>query len=83
MSEARLILCPACGATNRVPLEKAEAGLTPICGRCKTRMPIAVKPVIQEYVAKLLDLDPAHEPLRAMFRQKFSRSFGIDITGTV
>jgi len=46
MSEPRLIRCPACGATNRVPMEKVAAGLTPICGRCKARMPIAVKPVI-------------------------------------
>jgi thioredoxin 2 len=45
MSDTRLIRCPACGATNRVPLEKVEAGLTPICGRCKARMPIEVRPV--------------------------------------
>jgi thioredoxin 2 len=45
MSETRLIRCPACGATNRVPMEKVEQGLTPVCARCKTRMPIEVKPV--------------------------------------
>ncbi len=45
MTETRLIRCPACGTTNRVPLEKVEAGLTPICGRPKARMPIAVRPV--------------------------------------
>jgi thioredoxin 2 len=46
VSEARLIRCPSCGVTNRVPLEKVAQGLTPICGRCKTRMPIALAPVI-------------------------------------
>jgi thioredoxin 2 len=46
VSEARLIRCPSCGVTNRVPLEKVAQGLTPICGRCKARMPIALEPVI-------------------------------------
>ena len=41
----KLIRCPSCGVTNRVPLEKVESGLTPICGRCKTRMPVDNKPV--------------------------------------
>src|SRR5690349_20531111 len=45
VSEARLIRCPSCGVTNRVPLEKVAQGLTPICGRCKTRMPIALAPL--------------------------------------
>ena len=45
MAEARLIRCPSCGATNRVPLEKIAQGLKPICGRCKTPLPIDTKPV--------------------------------------
>jgi thioredoxin 2 len=45
MSETRLIRCPSCGTTNRVPMGKVEEGLSPICGRCKARMPIDVKPV--------------------------------------
>jgi thioredoxin 2 len=45
MSETQLIRCPSCGVTNRVPLEKVESGLTPICGRCKTRIPVDNKPV--------------------------------------
>ena len=45
MSETQLIRCPSCGVTNRVPLEKVERGLTPICGRCKTRIPVDTKPV--------------------------------------
>ena len=45
MAETRLIRCPSCGSTNRVPLEKVEQGLTPVCGRCKARMPIELKPV--------------------------------------
>ena len=45
MSETRLIRCPSCGTTNRVPLGEVERGRTPVCGRCKTRMPIDTKPV--------------------------------------
>ena len=42
MSEAKLMRCASCGATNRVPLEKLQSGLAPICGRCKT--PLATHP---------------------------------------
>src|SRR6201993_1931356 len=35
MADAQLIRCPTCGATNRVPLEKIQRGLKPVCGRCK------------------------------------------------
>src|SRR5262247_4719495 len=45
MSDAQLIRCPACGATNRAPWEKIERGLEPVCGRCKTPLPAGVKPV--------------------------------------
>ena len=36
MAETQMIRCPSCGATNRVPLDKVESGLQPVCGRCKT-----------------------------------------------
>jgi thioredoxin 2 len=45
MSEAQLIRCPSCGATNRVPQEKIDRGLTPVCGRCKTPLAAPLKPV--------------------------------------
>jgi len=35
MPEVLLIRCPACGTQNRVPKEKMEQGLEPVCGRCK------------------------------------------------
>ena len=46
MAETQLICCPSCGETNRVPMDRLASGLTPVCGRCKTRMPIESKPVI-------------------------------------
>jgi thioredoxin 2 len=45
MSDPQLIPCPSCGATNRVPLEKIVQGLQPVCGRCKTPLPVGNKPV--------------------------------------
>jgi thioredoxin 2 len=45
MSESQLIRCPSCGVTNRVPLDKVERGLTPVCGRCKTHVPVLREPV--------------------------------------
>jgi thioredoxin 2 len=44
-ADAQLIRCPACGATNRVPLEKIAQGLAPVCGRCKTPLPVQGEPV--------------------------------------
>src|SRR5512145_277868 len=44
MSDTQLIRCPACGASNRVPREKIEQGLEPVCGRCKTPLPAGDKP---------------------------------------
>ena len=45
MSDPQLIRCSACGATNRVPLEKIGQGLCPVCGRCKTALAVEIKPV--------------------------------------
>jgi thioredoxin 2 len=45
MSDAQLIRCPSCGATNRVPLEKLAQHLQPVCGRCKTTLSVDSKPV--------------------------------------
>ena len=45
MSSTQLIRCPSCGATNRVPQEKINQGLNPICGRCKTPLSVSNKPV--------------------------------------
>jgi thioredoxin 2 len=45
MPEPQLIRCPVCDTTNRVPLEKIEQGLEPVCGRCKNRLPVSIKPI--------------------------------------
>jgi thioredoxin 2 len=45
MSEPLVIRCPVCGANNRVPAEKLQAGLQPVCGRCKTLLSVDKQPV--------------------------------------
>jgi thioredoxin 2 len=42
MSDTQLIRCAACGAMNRVPLDKVQNGREPVCGRCKA--PLALRP---------------------------------------
>jgi thioredoxin 2 len=45
MSETQLIRCPKCGMTNRVPVDKIQQGLRPVCGQCRTPLPVPSKPV--------------------------------------
>jgi thioredoxin 2 len=45
VSEAQLVRCPACGVTNRVRPEQLGASRQPICGRCKTPLPIQTGPL--------------------------------------
>ena len=45
MSDTQLIRCSGCGANNRVPQQRIEQGLEPVCGRCKTPLLNSNKPV--------------------------------------
>jgi len=45
MAMLTMLRCFACGATNRIPLDKIEAGLQAVCGRCKTPLPVSGKPI--------------------------------------
>jgi len=42
VSETLVIRCPACGVANRVPRDKVDKGLEPVCGRCKTPLPVSI-----------------------------------------
>ncbi len=41
---SQMIRCAGCGAANRVPIDKLQqgpdSGIVPICGRCKTPLPV-------------------------------------------
>ena len=45
MASTQVIRCPACGSLNRVPLDRVAQGLTPVCGKCKSRIPVDLHPV--------------------------------------
>jgi len=45
MPDTDLITCPSCGASNRVPPEKIDQGLQPVCGRCKTPLSTSSQPL--------------------------------------
>jgi thioredoxin 2 len=42
VSETLVIRCPACGVANRVPRDKVDRGLEPVCGRCKAPLPVSI-----------------------------------------
>ena len=60
-ADVQLIRCPACGATNRVPPEKIARGLAPVCGRCKTPLPVQSGPVT--VTDATFDAEVEHSPL--------------------
>jgi thioredoxin 2 len=43
MADPLVIQCSICGAKNRVPREKLEQGLLPVCGRCKNPLSLDSK----------------------------------------
>jgi thioredoxin len=45
MPESLIIRCPVCGTNNRVPQSKLGNGSAPVCGNCKTRLPLTAKPL--------------------------------------
>ncbi len=44
-SEAALIRCPKCGATNQVPREKSAQGLEPVCGWRQTPLSVTQRKI--------------------------------------
>ena len=50
---SRLIRCPACGATNRVPEDRLAVGQRPVCGRCKTPLGKPVKVTDATFAAEV------------------------------
>lgn len=35
-----MVVCTACGATNRVPGDRLVQGLAPVCGKCRAPLPV-------------------------------------------
>ena len=45
MDEVLRLRCRSCGSVNRVPRSRIQQGDTPICGKCRERLPVFLKPV--------------------------------------
>lgn len=45
MRETQLIRCANCSTTNRVPQDKVTLGRQPVCGQCRTPLPVSNKPL--------------------------------------
>jgi len=41
---ATTVTCPSCGSPNRVEPSRLRRGLEPVCGRCRTRLPVSATP---------------------------------------
>ena len=46
MSDSQMMRCASCGVTNRVPMDKLQAGKEPVCGRCKSPLTVAPHPLV-------------------------------------
>ena len=57
--EPLLVACPACGATNRVPPDRVARGLAPVCGKCRTPLPVGKpQPVTDASFAQDVERSP-------------------------
>jgi len=43
---AQITKCPNCGAKNRVDSDRVERGESPVCGRCKQKLPLGNSPIV-------------------------------------
>jgi thioredoxin 2 len=43
---AEIIVCPNCGAKNRVDSDRLARGESPVCGRCKQKLPLDHSPIV-------------------------------------
>jgi thioredoxin 2 len=56
----RLLRCKACGAVNRVPEERLQKKLAPICGRCASSLSLSAEPLMvsEGTFAELVERSP-------------------------
>ena len=49
MADVLMVPCPACGVTNRVPMDRIQVRLAPVCGKCRRPLPVGrLQPVTDE-----------------------------------
>jgi thioredoxin 2 len=63
MSDAHLVRCPSCGATNRLPADQVAHGQKTICGRCKTTLPAGATPMTVSDATFAAEVEAAPMPV--------------------
>ncbi|HEY7250757.1 MAG TPA: thioredoxin TrxC [Methylomirabilota bacterium] len=59
MADILMVHCPACGATNRVPTDRIRPRVAPICGRCRSPLPVGTpQPVTDASFADDVERSP-------------------------
>ena len=54
-----MVVCPVCGATNRVPGDRLVQGLAPVCGKCRAPLPVGKpQPVTDASFAQDVERSP-------------------------
>ena len=64
MSDAHLVRCPNCGATNRLPADPLARGQKTVCGRCKTTLPaVSAVPITVSDATFAAEVENASTPV--------------------
>lgn len=58
---ATTVACRSCGSPNRVEPARLRRGLEPVCGRCRTRLPVSATPI--EVTDKTFDEEVLGSPV--------------------
>jgi thioredoxin 2 len=57
--ETLMVVCPACGTTNRVAGDRVAQGLAPVCGKCRAPLPVGKpQPVTDASFAQDVERSP-------------------------
>jgi thioredoxin 2 len=58
---ATTVTCRSCGSPNRIEPARLRRGLEPVCGRCRTRLPVSAAPI--EVTDKTFDEEVLDSPV--------------------
>jgi thioredoxin 2 len=59
MADMVMVQCPACGVTNRVPTDRIQPRLAPVCGKCRRPLPVGrPQPVTDESFGQDVERSP-------------------------
>jgi len=63
MPDVLMISCPNCSASNRVPRARLNSGKQPVCGVCKTPLPLNFEPLTLTDATFAAELERSNVPV--------------------